>query len=443
DPGDSDEGGNTKLNKPGVLSAIVDDQGTATIQVVLRNVTLGEHKIGVYEEDQAALVMKPVAYLPRTLVLGNPLSLTLFGALHPGKTLHLTLTDPSGNTSEMGGFALIQGSMDTDLDTMSDAVENQAPGGSGSIHSVSAGARSNLQLQGGTRAVPGEPQSSVGRMVLDEPPTSPTSVALAQRDVSPYLQKALATGDGNGDGILDSQQLNVVSFPGVGGKWTTLASRAGTSFKEVSPSGPPDFANLPAGYTFPLGFVNFTVTGLTPGGSVVVTNFFHDEIDYDTVFAYGPTPDNTSPHWYEFQFNGSVGAKLDVKGFTLTFVDGGVGDHDLKADGQITTTLAAALRIPPGPPLTLLSTAAGSALRVSFNPTPSGDFVLATNEVPIVTSVLAWPASVTNYFLEFTDAVSPTNFWQPTFDTPTVLNDLNVQTNTVADTTRFYRLRRY
>lgn len=206
--------------------------------------------------------------------------------------------------------------------------------------------------------------------------------------------------------------------------------------ENVSPSGPPDFGVIPAGYTFPPGFVNFSVTELTPGGSVTVTIFFHDDIDYDTVLAYGSTPDNKSPHWYEFHFDGSAGAKLDVKGFTLTFLDGNRGDHDLKADGQITTTLAAAYRIPPGPQLALLRTSIGFAPRLSFTPTPNGDFVLATNQVSLVTSVLAWPATGTNYFIEFTDALLPTNLWRTFFDTPALLNNQNVLTNTAADTTR-------
>ena len=222
-----------------------------------------------------------------------------------------------------------------------------------------------------------------------------------------------------------------------------LASPANTALENVVPSGPPDFANLPANYTFPLGFVNFSVTGLTRGGSVTVTNFFHDDIDYDTVFAYGPTPDNTSPHWYEFLFDGGAGAKLDLSGFTLTFLDGDVGDSDLQANGVITTVLAAAHKIPPGPQLSLLSTQVGQTAVLDYLQDAQGNLTLVTNILPVVSSVLAWPASASGYALQYTDALSPTNLWQTAFDSPALLNNQNILTNTAANAARFYQLRKF
>ena len=118
--------------------------------------------------------------------------------------------------------------------------------------------------------------------------------------------------------------------------------------------------------------MNFTVSGLTPGGSVTVTNFFHDTIAYDTVFAYGPTPVNPQPHWYQFLFDGAAGAKLDLDGFTLTFIDGGKGDHDLRANGAITTVLAPAYKIPPGPLLSLSIASVGSGESITIDPSRSG-----------------------------------------------------------------------
>lgn len=326
----------------------------------------------------------------------------------PGEFLTATATDFRGFTSEFSKPVMIHGSQSTfPQKNLSDAVQRQVPNGTGSVHSFNAGVRGNVQLQG----------------------------------ASP--QGAQATGDGNGDGIQDYLQVNVVSFPGISGKWITLGSPIGTALENVSPSGPPDFANIPAGYSFPLGFVSFTITGLARGGSVVVTNFFHDDIDCDTVFAYGPTPDNPTPHWYEFLFDGDTGAQFDLNGFTLTLLDGDVGDHALQGDGEITTTLAAACKIPPAPQLRLLNTTVTAATRISFNPTPNGRFTIITNAVPIVTSVLAWPAGAIGYALQFTDNLSATNSWRTDFNPPAVRDNQNVLTNVAASTARYYRLRKF
>jgi len=325
-----------------------------------------------------------------------------------GDFVTATATSPDGSTSEFSQAILIQdGIFDFPKKGISNGVQQGVPGGNGSFHFLADHTRVNGQ------------------------PRAASLVAL------------VSTGDGNGDSIQDYLQPNVVSFPSIAGKWITLVSPANTALESVSPSGPPDFANLPAGYTFPLGFVNFTITGLAPGSSVIVTNLFHDAIDYDTVFAYGSTPDNRAPHWYEFLFNSSTGARLDVKGFTLTFSDGNRGDHDLTANGTVTTVLAPAYKSPPGPQVTLLNANARIRRIPRFTATADGGFELVTNEIAFVTSVLAWPASVTNYFLEFTGALSPANVWQPAFDSPATLNNQNVITNTATNTARYYRLRRY
>ncbi|MEO8427549.1 MAG: choice-of-anchor U domain-containing protein [Verrucomicrobiota bacterium] len=453
---DLDDGANTLQNYPVIGANWVDASGLR-VQASL-DTSLGIHSYTI--EFFASSAASASGYGEGERFLGSVTVNTDLGGragidftttqpVAPGEFLTATATDAAGNTSEFSKAVMIQGSTQTPSG-ISAQVQNQVPGGNGSLHSVSAGTRSNLQLQSSADDLPAP---------LGDPPSGTTTLPnrsggsperTGQWPVLP--QAALATGDGNGDGILDSQQLNVVSFPGISGKWITLASPAGTTFTNVFPSGPPDFTNLPSGYTFPLGFVNFTVTGFSPGGFVPVTNFFHDDIDYDTVFAYGPTPDNTSPHWYEFLFTGSVGAKLDLNGFTLTYRDGDVGDHDLKADGQITTTFAAAHKIPPGSLLSLSIASVGVGQSIDINPIT---LRLATNQVPVVTSVLSWPASATNYTLYFKDDLSPLytipssnlfdfpTIWLPVSDSSAVLNGQRVVTNTAAVTARYYQLRRF
>jgi hypothetical protein len=50
---------------------------------------------------------------------------------------------------------------------------------------------------------------------------------------------------------------------------------------------------------------------------------------------YGPTPDNPTPHWYDFMFDGSTGAVITGNRATLWFVDGMRGDDDLDPSNNI------------------------------------------------------------------------------------------------------------
>ena len=146
----------------------------------------------------------------------------------------------------------------------------------------------------------------------------------------------------------------------------------------------------------------------------------------------------------------AAGAQLDLSGFTLTFIDGDVGDHDLNANGQITTTLAAAHKIPPGPLLSLAIASVGIGQSIAIDPIT---LQLTTNQVPVVTSVLSWPASATNSTLYFKDELSSsstipsTNFlnfsrsWRPISESPAMVNGQNVLTNTTLGNARFYQLR--
>jgi hypothetical protein len=330
--------------------------------------------------------------------------------LGPGKYLTATVTAPDGTTSEFSKAVLIQ------------PCDNPPPKG------VCAG----LEQQ-----VPN----------LSTPPTG---------GVHPM---DLGTGDGNGDGIPDYLEPHVASLPSIAGVWVTLSAPKGTTLENVMPSGPPDFTSLPAGYTFPLGFLSFGITNLPADGVVVMTNFLHLDAAPDfsyaaaTFFNYGPTPDNTTSHWYEFKFDGNTGAELLPDRIILHLRDGARGDHDLTVNGEIVTVGAPAYQIPPGPALSVSVAAVGSTNVIDFTTDTNGALVLTTNLVSVATCVLSWPASATNYVLEFTDTLSPVELvfdstnaiplginWQPVLVAPTVVNGQNVVTNTVTGATGFYRL---
>ncbi len=144
-------------------------------------------------------------------------------------------------------------------------------------------------------------------------------------------------GDGNNDGIPDSQQANVSSLPDINGNYATIAAPDGTTLESVGATGNPSPADAPAGVEFPAGFLDFNVTGVTPGGAVQVVITFNlpEGTTLDSYWKYGPTPDDPAPHWYEFAFDGTTGAEINDNVVTLHFVDGRRGDGDLTANGVI------------------------------------------------------------------------------------------------------------
>lgn len=152
-------------------------------------------------------------------------------------------------------------------------------------------------------------------------------------------------GDGNNDGIDDTQQSDVATFLSNAGAYLTLETSAG-EVVSVAVSDNPAPANTPANISFPEGFVSFNITGLSNGATATVNLIMHAQTNIDTYYKYGPTPSNNSPHLYEFTFNGLTGAEINSNQITLNLVDGGRGDSDLTADGQITDPGAPALNSP-------------------------------------------------------------------------------------------------
>lgn len=67
-------------------------------------------------------------------------------------------------------------------------------------------------------------------------------------------------------------------------------------------------------------------------------------------YAYGPTPDDPSPHWYDFAFDGTTGAEIKNDRIILHFVDGERGDYDWTVNGKIDHTGAQAVATPVAGP---------------------------------------------------------------------------------------------
>jgi len=190
-----------------------------------------------------------------------------------------------------------------------------------------------------------------GKIYIDDIGVCPTPPSLARDsdDVLSSIEDAAPNaGDGNSDGILDSLQDNVASLPNaVDGGYVTIVSPEGTSLLSVSAGDNPSPGDAPAGVEFPVGFFQFTVSGLTLGGSTTVTLLLPAGHTFGTYYQYGRTLDNPTPHWYEFLWDATTqtGAEILSDRIILHFVDGLRGDDDLTVNGQIVDPGAPAVRL--------------------------------------------------------------------------------------------------
>jgi len=146
-------------------------------------------------------------------------------------------------------------------------------------------------------------------------------------------------GDGNGDGVLDGEQLHVSSFPAVNDQgqetFVTLEVPPDQQLERVSSSPNPSPDDFPEAATAPVGFLDFRITGVAPGGSSEMILFLPEGTSTTSYLKFGPTPDNPTPHWYDFGFDGTTGARVVGNRMVLSFVDGQRGDSDLSENGVI------------------------------------------------------------------------------------------------------------
>lgn len=157
-------------------------------------------------------------------------------------------------------------------------------------------------------------------------------------------------GDANFDGIVDSTQNNVASFMSQN-NYLTLVTLDNTRLKAVNVLELNKLAPAPDNIDFSMGVLDFELS-LSAPGTTVVGLILPAGVIAETYYMYGPTPDDTNPHWYEFMYDEISGTGAIIYGdvsFTsatdgtrfsrsvikLIFKDGSRGDADLMINGKI------------------------------------------------------------------------------------------------------------
>lgn len=144
-------------------------------------------------------------------------------------------------------------------------------------------------------------------------------------------------GDANNDGTPDKDQANVGTFETDGGAYVTLVAPAGTQLRNIRLMDNPSPANSPDA-EFPIGFIAFDLTNLPAAGVTVDVELFVSSFvasGFNSFYNFGPLPDETTPHWYMFDFDDASGAQILTDRMTLRIIDGGRGDTGLGANGTI------------------------------------------------------------------------------------------------------------
>lgn len=191
-------------------------------------------------------------------------------------------------------------------------------------------------------------------------------------------------GDGNGDGIQDRNQSNVTTIKGALGGTTTFEAESTMRLDPVIAVGSPTVSALLAKFKSPPGqsvhfnngMYRFSMAGaIGPAGSIV-TMYDGATARPTHYYAYGPTPDDPAPHWYDFAFDGVTGAEIKNDMIVLHFVDGGRGDDDLTANNSVThagaqAVLTSATNSNPG--------SGGCSIATTSSKTPrGGDWILVS-----------------------------------------------------------------
>ncbi len=185
-------------------------------------------------------------------------------------------------------------------------------------------------------------------------------------------------GDGNGDGVPDAEQSYVVSFPNAeDARYVTLQAPERTLITNTRALSRPPAEPPPPETELPIGLLYFRLHGPARGQAAAVTLFLPVDVQINSYWKYGPTPDDAVPHWYEFVYDGETGAQFPAAGeIVLHFKDGERGDDDLRHNAEIAGVGGPALTVRTLAPVTLGVPGEDNSVGVAIhNPTPAANAV--------------------------------------------------------------------
>ncbi len=239
---------------------------------------------------------------------------------------------------DFGAVAVNSGSIDRTV------TVNAPDGGKAVLGTVSLG------TPAGAFSLGAGDHCSSGHTLDSTTPTCTLTVAFAPTTVgaqSTTLTVPYGSGKSTSVTVQGSATSNTVSVGGTGpaGARLTLTGSNGNSDPNC---GLVSAAFLSPGPTPPGGDsvvglpVSFTVAGCTPGATVTLSLDLGTNLPAGaSVYKFGPTAADTTPHWYPLP-----GASINGSTLSFSVTDGSAGDSDLIVNGSITDPVAA-LKAPP------------------------------------------------------------------------------------------------
>lgn len=152
--------------------------------------------------------------------------------------------------------------------------------------------------------------------------------------VPDFMEKGLAQTDaaydGNGDSIPDYKQASVATLQSYGSEAYVTISTATGALANVGSMLLPESASTAEAQSLSANLFSFTVTGVPSGGTAQVSFYLPSYLAVQGFSFFGPDAANPTPHVIP-----ATGVSVKGSVVTLTLTDGGAGDLDGKADGQI------------------------------------------------------------------------------------------------------------
>ncbi|MDH3514035.1 MAG: peptidylprolyl isomerase [Gammaproteobacteria bacterium] len=162
------------------------------------------------------------------------------------------------------------------------------------------------------------------------------------------------------EGMQPKHLVRVLNIPNVAaarvpsGEWAIFTADVDVVFDTLETVDPAlTVSRIETFISPPDSFVHFnndmitqTLSGAV-GPATVINMYDGSDVRPTHYYAYGPTPDDLAPHWYDFAYDGETGAEIKNDRIILHFVDGKRGDEDLDPNnGRITHTGAQAVMTP-------------------------------------------------------------------------------------------------